>query len=155
ASIIGVCEVPGSSRWFGFRDGKEVLAPDGGNHIPYQGAHGWVAVVPRSAPHPEAAFALFAELSDRSAGVQLVFDPQWGGGAYREDDLKPSQNWFSSDLGEVPTSQLRESILQTVAPPGLMNPEVRLRIPDQHAYQLALVEQVRQALTENVDAQQA
>jgi hypothetical protein len=111
--------------------------------------------VPRSAPHADAAFALIAELSGRSAGVQIVFDPQWGGGAYREDHLQPSQNWFSFDLGEQPTVQLREAIRQTVARPGLMNPAVRLRIPDQDHYLAALVEEVHRALTADLDAQQA
>ena len=155
ASSIGVCEVPGSSRWFGFRDGKEEAVLEGGNNVPYQGAHGWFAVVPRSAPHNEAAFALFAELSDRSAGTQVVFDPQWGGGAYREDHLKPSQNWLSFDLGDESTGKLREAIQQTVARPGLMNSAVRLRIPDQELYQRALVAEVQQALTANMEAQKA
>ena len=66
---IGVCEVPGTARWFGYRDAKEMSASTV-NRIPYQGARGWVAVVPRSAPHLQAAFALFAALSDRSAGTQ-------------------------------------------------------------------------------------
>jgi multiple sugar transport system substrate-binding protein len=154
AASIGVCEVPGSARWFGYRDAREHAAA-GANRIPYQGAGGWVAVVPRSAPHARAAFALFASLSDPSAGTQVLFEPQWGGGAYRDEHLRPNPNWYSFDLDETRTRQLREAIQQTVARPGLVNPAVRLRIPDQHLYQQALVEQVRGALTSGGDARQA
>lgn len=155
AGSIGVCEVPGSARWFQFRDAKEQAAPAKGNHIPYQGAHGWLAVVPRAAPHGEAAFSLFAELSGRGVGMQILFEPRWGGGAYREDHLQSTPNWYSFELDKTRTRQLHEALQQTLARPGLLNPAVRLRTPDQHLYQQALVEQVRQVLTKKSDAQLA
>src|SRR5262249_10205463 len=143
------------ARWFSFRDGEEMPAPREGNHIPYQGSHGWVAVVPRSAPHPEAAFALCAQLSDPVTSMQIVFEPQWGGGVYRQDHLSGTQNWFSFEVDESRTQLLRVAIQQALNRPGLANPVVRLRIPDQHLYQQLLVEQLREALTHNMDAQHA
>jgi multiple sugar transport system substrate-binding protein len=153
-AALGICEVPGSSRWFRFRNGEEMPAPREGNHIPYQGAHGWLALVPRSAPHAEAAFALCAHLSDRTTGTQIAFEPSWGGGAYRLDHLTGSQNWFSFELDESRTRQLRDATQQALNRPGLMNPVVRLRIPDQHLYQEVLVEQIRLGLAKDTDAQQ-
>ena len=152
---LGICEPPGSDRWFRFGNGEEIPAPPEGNHIPYQGSHGWIAVVPRSAAHPDAAFALCAQLSDPGASNQIVFDPQWGGGVYRQDHLGATQNWFSFELDESHTRLLRTVIQQSLSRPGLANPVVRLRIPDQHLYQQALVEQVRGALTQGTDAQEA
>jgi multiple sugar transport system substrate-binding protein len=151
---LGVCEVPGSARWFRFRDCKEQAAPNG-NPIPYQGAGGWIAVVPRSAPHPEAAFALFAELGGRATSVQIVFEPQWGGGTFREAHLQPDKNWYSFELDQEKTVRLREAIRHTLDRAGLKNPAVSLRIPDQQAYRQALVEQVRNALTANAGAKEA
>jgi multiple sugar transport system substrate-binding protein len=155
SSALGICEVPGSSKWFRFRDGTEMPAPHEGNHIPYQASHGWVALVPRSAPHAEAAFALCAHLSDRTTGMQIAFEPQWGGGAYRLDHLTSSQNWLGFELDESRTRQLREATQQALNRPGLMNPVVRLRIPDQHVYQQVLVEQIRAALAKDLDSLQA
>jgi multiple sugar transport system substrate-binding protein len=154
-TALGICEVPGSSRWFRFRDGKEMPAPQVGNHIPYQGSDGWVAVVPRSAPHPDAAFALCAYLSDPVTSAQIVFEPQWGGGVFRHDHLSSAQNWFTFELDESRTQLLHVATQQALNRPGLANPVVRLRIPDQHLYQLALIEQIREALTQNMDAQKA
>jgi multiple sugar transport system substrate-binding protein len=154
ATSIGVCEVPGSARWFRFRDGKEQAAPNG-NLIPYQGAGGWIAVVPRSAPHPAAAFALFADLGGRATSMQIVFEPQWGGGAFREEHLRSDKSWYSFELDANKTNQLREAVALTLARAGLKNPAVRLRIPDEQAYRQALVKEVRKALKENADAQQA
>jgi multiple sugar transport system substrate-binding protein len=154
-AAIGIGLVPGSSRWFRFRDGKEMPAPADGNHIPYQGSHGRLLVVPHSAPHREAAFDFCARLTDRDTGSQIVFEPQWGGGAYRQDHLNSGPNWFSFELDESRTRSLREATQQTLARPGLMNPVVRLRIPDQASHQSILVEEVRQSLAKKTDAQQA
>jgi multiple sugar transport system substrate-binding protein len=151
---LGVCEVPGSARWFRFRDGKE-QASTNGNTIPYQGAGGWIAVVPRSAPHPDAAFALFAELGGRDMSLQIVFEPQWGGGAFREAHLHSEKGWFSFELDQEKTVRLKEALQRTLDRAGLKNPAVRLRIPDQQAYRQALVDQVRNALATNADAKEA
>jgi multiple sugar transport system substrate-binding protein len=152
---IGVCEVPGSARWFSFHEGKEMASARDGNHIPYQGAGGWIAVVPRSAPHADAAFALLAELSGRATSMQLVFDPQWGGGAYRQEHLESAQNWYSFELNSTQTVALKEAVRQALARPGLQNPVVRLRTPDQGAHQEALVAELRKALLKERSAEEA
>jgi multiple sugar transport system substrate-binding protein len=154
-SAIGVCEVPGSARWFAYRDGTEQPAPAGGNHVSYQGAGGWLAVVPRSAPHPEAAFALLAELCGRTASAQIVFNPEWGGGVFRQDQLDSDKDWFGFELNAAQTANLKQSLQQTLARPGLLNPVVCLRTPDQRAHRQALDEQLRLVLTKGADAQEA
>src|SRR5439155_9754220 len=79
----------------------------------------------------------------------------WGGGAYREKHLQSTQNWYSFELDKTRTRQLQEALQQTLARPGLLNPVVRLRTPDQQLYQQALVDQVRQALNAQSDAAKA
>ena len=87
--------------------------------------------------------------------TQIVFEPQWGGGVYRQDHLSSAQNWFTFELDESRTQLLHVATQQALNRPGLANPVVRLRIPDQHVYQQALVEQIRDALAQNTDAQKA
>jgi multiple sugar transport system substrate-binding protein len=154
-SAIGVCSVPGSARCFAFRDGLEKPAPAGGNHVPYQGAGGWLAVVPQSAPHPQAAFAFLAELGSRGTSAQIVFDPEVGGGVYRQDQLDSDREWFSFELNAAQTANLKQALQQTLARPGLLNPVVCLRTPDQLPHRHALDEQIRFALVQGTDAQQA
>jgi multiple sugar transport system substrate-binding protein len=155
-AAIGVCPVPGSARWFAFGDGMERPAPAAGNSVPYQGAGGWLAVVPRTAPHPEAAFSLLAEMSGRTArSTQVVFNPEWGGGIFRQEQLDADQNWFGFELNAAQTANLKQALQQTVARPGLLNAVVCLRTPDQRAYRQALDEQLRLALTKGQDAQEA
>ncbi len=59
---FGVRRPPGSQVLFHYDDGKQESLR-GINYVPYLGAGGWLGVVPRSAPHADAAFALLAELT--------------------------------------------------------------------------------------------
>jgi hypothetical protein len=110
-----------------------------------------VAVVPQEAPHSEAAFALLAELAGKQIGRQIVFNPRWGGG-YRQEHFTHLEPWYGFDLDESQTVALKEALWRTLAHPGIMNPVVRLRIPDQAARQQALVEQLRAALAKGTSA---
>src|SRR5262249_29377465 len=67
---------------------QEMQMVAGGNFVPYLGAAGWVGGVPRSNPHPDAAFALLAFLSSPRISRDVVIEPSWGGGAFRRDHLK-------------------------------------------------------------------
>jgi multiple sugar transport system substrate-binding protein len=154
-SSIGVCQVPGSAHWFTFTEGQQRPAPADGNRVPYLGAHGWFAVVPRSAPQPDAAYALSTELTGRATSMQIVFDPDWGGSVFRDEHLSADQQWYGLELDAAHTVQLKEALHETVARPGLLNPVVELRIPDQHLYQAALVEKLRLALEKGLPAKDA
>jgi ABC-type glycerol-3-phosphate transport system substrate-binding protein len=150
---IGVCRVPHADYFFTFETGQKKAAV-GGNDVPYLGAGGWVAVVPQEAPHSEAAFALLAELAGKQIGRQIVFNPRWGGG-YRQEHFAHLEPWYGFDLDESQTVALKEALWRTLAHPGIMNPVVRLRIPDQAARQQALVEQLRAALAKGTSAGEA
>jgi multiple sugar transport system substrate-binding protein len=142
---FGVCRVPGSGVVFDHTTGKEEAVP-GGNYVPYLGAAGWLGVVPRGAAHPEAAFGLLAELSGPEKSRQVVIEPDWGGGAFRRDQLAATAGWSSFQLDQTQTTALLTSLQQTLAHPGLSNPATRLRLPKEAEYRKALLDEVRAAL---------
>ncbi len=148
---FGVCRAPGSGRVFGYDNGVAEAA-DGGNFVPYLGAGGWIAVVPRGAPHPEAAFALLEELSGPETSRLIVLEPEWGGGATRTGHFEnAAAAWAGFGLSERELQRMNQALRQTLAPPGLKNPVVRLRTPSQRAYHRALTAEVRSALAKGAD----
>lgn len=151
---FGICRVPGSRMYFSYADGNEIRA-GAGNHVPYLGATGYVGVVPKISDQPDAAFALLADLSGRETGKQIVIDPRWGGGGYRRAHFDSPTLWYSFLLDSARSVALTEALRQTAVHPGLKNPVLRLRTPDQRPYQLALTEEVRAALTQRTSAAQA
>jgi hypothetical protein len=91
-------------------------------------------------------------------GSTRVFDYQsgtWGGGVFRRDHLEGQVGWHAFGLPPNQTGVLVECIRATVVHPHLKNPVLRLRIPDEHEHQQAVVEAVRAALTKDGDAGQA
>jgi multiple sugar transport system substrate-binding protein len=150
---FGICRLPGSRTVANFATGK--LLPQAQiNFVPYLGAEGWVGVVPRSSKHPDEAFALLASLSDLKTSRNIVIEPDWGGGVFRREHLDAQMGWHSFRLGPEQTRVLVECLRQTEGV-QVKNPVVRLRIPDQQSHLQALVTEVRAALTQGKDAQQA
>jgi multiple sugar transport system substrate-binding protein len=142
---FGICRVPGSDRTFGFAtDDEQPTAAV--NYVPYLGAGGWLGVVPRSSPHVDAAFALLAELGGPALSRQLVFEPRFGGGAFRHDHLSTVTGWYAFGLDAKQTARLVEAVRQSLAHSGIINPVVQLRTPDQREHSLALVAGLRAAL---------
>jgi ABC-type glycerol-3-phosphate transport system substrate-binding protein len=154
ADAIGVCRVPGGDCYFGFADGRPTATPRG-NFVPYLGAGGWLGVVPKKAAHPEAAFALLAELSSREIGRRIVFEPAWGGGGYRLEHFDNASAWYGFGLNAEQTPVLVEALRQTLIHPGLKNPLLRLRIPNERAHLAALIAEVRSALASGSDPAKA
>jgi multiple sugar transport system substrate-binding protein len=151
---FGICPVPGSSQLYDYHTGQVQAAP-GGNQVPYLGASGWVAVVPAGAAQPEAAFALLAHLTGPETSRDLVIEPAWGGGAFRREHLEAQMGWQAFGLSTEHTRMLEASLRDTLKHLHLVNPVLRLRTPDQHAYQQAVVAELRAALVEGKDAASA
>jgi multiple sugar transport system substrate-binding protein len=151
---VGVCRLPGSRSYFDYHTGRRQEV-NGVNHVPYLGAGGWLAAVPVGAERPEAAFALLAELSGPKTSLQIVSDPTWGGGAFRYEHFNSASVWYGFDLDREQTAGLVEGLRQTLEHPGLKNPVLRLRTPDQRDYRQALLAEVRRALEQGGDAGQA
>jgi ABC-type glycerol-3-phosphate transport system substrate-binding protein len=148
---FGICQMPGSSRYYDFQTGqpKEVESV---NRVPYLGAGGALAVVPKTPAHPDAAFALLAELCDEERSGQILANPAWGGGPTRHEHLTKPENWNSFGLNPGQRLRLMEDLKQTLTYPGLKNPTIRLRTPDEREHQQVLIEAIRAALLEGKDA---
>jgi ABC-type glycerol-3-phosphate transport system substrate-binding protein len=148
---FGVFQTPGSRVVCSFRTGQsEKVSPI--NRVPYLGAAGWFAVVPKTSPHPEAAFALLAELAGEDTSGQIVMEPKWGAGPIRGDQLAERSKWNGYRLSDVQRDQLIQELTLTLTHPGLKNPAFRLRIPEEQEHEEALLEEVRAALLEGKDA---
>jgi multiple sugar transport system substrate-binding protein len=148
---FGICPVPGSRQvYLDSAEGPQIVAE--ANRVPYLGAAGWLAVVPHDAPHPDAGFELLADLTGPHTSQQIVLDPEWGGGAFRRQHLDNFAGWDAFGLDRPTTDALRKSVRQMAEHPKLINPVVRLRVPDQADYQRALAEVLRTALSQNTNA---
>jgi multiple sugar transport system substrate-binding protein len=144
---VGVCAVPGGGRTFAFAGGAEIPVKAGSsNRIPYLGASGWLAVVPRSAANPQAAFAMLADLTGPETSRQIALEPRWGGGPTRDEHLN-RQRWDAFELDDARTAALRDALRLNLLNHGLKNPVVCLRIPDEAAHRAALDPLLRTALT--------
>jgi multiple sugar transport system substrate-binding protein len=141
---FGVCRVPGSRRVFAYQTGQAQPTEEV-NYVPYLGTGGGLAVVPRSAAHPEAAFALLAELSGPQVSAEIVLGSSLGGGPCRREhlDLLKAGNVFGLESGVA--RALVESLRLTLDPP-IKNPVLRLRTPDEGDHLRAFAAEVRPAL---------
>ncbi len=147
ADKADVCRMPGGGCYFDYATGKEVPAPrDEPNRVPYLGSGGWLAAVPKTAAEPDAAFALLADLAGRERSAQIVIDPTRGGGLTRRDQVEKTR-WAAFGLRPQYTEALKDALQQEVVHPGLQNPAVRLRTPDEAAHEEALLKEVRAFLT--------
>jgi ABC-type glycerol-3-phosphate transport system substrate-binding protein len=141
---FGVCRVPGSRRVFAYQSGQ-AQSLETVNYVPYLGTGGWLGVVPRGAAHPEAAFALLAELSGPQASGEIVLGTRYGCGVFRRDHLEFLKAGNVFGLESRVTYALVESLRLTLDAP-IKNPVLRLRTPDEHTHLRALVEEIRPAL---------
>ncbi len=103
---VGVTRVPGGECTFAFARGARQPAAEP-NRVPYLGGAGWLAVVPRTAAHPESAFDLLTDLSGPQTSGQMVLAPRWGAGPVRDEQLR-RERWDSFDLDTAETLRLKE-----------------------------------------------
>jgi multiple sugar transport system substrate-binding protein len=141
---VGVCRLPGAGLYYDFASGKErpVHEP---NRVPYLGGAGWLAVVPRGARNPQAAFSLLVDLTGPAVGGQAVLEPRWGGGPVRDDALR-RERWDSFDLDGPATLKLKEALQEGLRSRSLKNPVVCLRTPNEAPRRAELDAALRRAL---------
>ena len=145
---FGVCPVPGATFFFDYATGREETAPQP-NRIPYLGSAGWLAAVPKGAAEPEAAESLLADLCGRDRSGQVVIDPR-SGGATRRGHFEHTR-WDAFGLDPDRTRDLKEALRLTVTHPGLKNPAIRLRTPDERPHEVELLQGVRAVLAGGAD----
>ncbi|MBY0522587.1 MAG: hypothetical protein K2R98_04290 [Gemmataceae bacterium] len=150
---FAVCRVPGSRRVAASAKAETRDLGVDVNYAPYLGG-GWLGVVPVSSPHPEAAFDLLAELSGPKTSREILADPASTGAPFRRSHFQKLEDWYSYGLGPGPTAALREQVRQDVDPLPV-NPALRLRVPDERELQRVLNEELRKALANQTNAEQA
>lgn len=145
-----VARVPGSRRVNG--------QPVGGtfaNVVPYIGANATLGVVPKSAAQPDAAFDLLNHLSGESVSMEVVHEPEFGSGPFRDSHLKlRPEGWSNYGLAQEPTARLIDTLRER-ADPRIDNPALVLRLPKAKEHRAALAAEVRRALTGGADAAEA
>ncbi len=143
----GVARVPGSRRV----NGK----PAGGtfaNVVPYVGANGTLGVVPKSSAQADAAFDLLNHLSGEAVSMEVVHEPEFASGPFRDVHLKlRPEGWSNYGLRQEATARLIDTLRER-ADPRIDNPALVLRLPKAKEHRAALAAELRQALTGGADA---
>src|SRR5262249_12499314 len=139
---VGVIPVPGS--WVYYTPNGEEKAPKQGiNRVPYLGGAGWLALVPRSSARPQAAWGPLPALARPARGAQIALE-RLSGGSTRTAHLV-RERWDAYGLDPTRSQALKEALARTLQP-GIKNPVVCLRIPDQASHREAMVAGLRAAL---------
>ncbi len=132
------CPVPGVARG------------DAVNRLPYLGGAGWMAVVPKTAKSPQAAWSLLADLCGPARSMQIALDPTWGGGPTRVEQALRGR-WGSLGADGAAGQALKDAVAQTLMPAALKNPVLALRTPDRAAREAHVAAAVRAALLDGKD----
>jgi multiple sugar transport system substrate-binding protein len=147
-----IARPPGSDTVYGIDLGQSPVMGSN-NEIPYLGAAGALMVVPKSTANGADAFKLAAFLSNPKTSRDVVTEPDWGGGIYRDEHVKLGFGSFGLDSSQ--TLDYARIMNETYLDTKLSNPLVRLRIPDQASHRAALLKEVRAALLAGKPAAQA
>lgn len=152
---FALAPLPGTRRYFDPASGASKPPPDkatGVNFVPYYGAGGWVGVVRRKCPTPDAAFEMLADLASPARSLELLSDPALGFGPYRTEHLEQAREWVWARYGFEPErSKALADALRRYAAVSLANPAYAPRGPDQAELMAALEKEVRRAATGQAD----
>lgn len=148
---VGIAALPGSARYFTFQ-GSEKSLKGNVNRVPYLGEAGWIAVVPTTAVHSQAAWHLLGDLGGPTRSYQIALEPRYGGGPVRTEQLLRDR-WDAFDLDLARSMTLREVLGRTVLQHGIKNPVICLRVPDQARHRDVMVSGLRRVLLENADVE--
>lgn len=135
---VGIAPLPGSTYTFGFFNGKRVPNPASRliNRVPYQGWGGTCGTISNTAEHPDAALAFLTALGNPERnGQEAIIAARWGDGPYRSTQIEEGKRflWLGYDLSPIGTKDLT-SVLRDNIDPAILNPTIRLRIPNQEKH---------------------
>lgn len=133
---FGVSAVPGSEAYYDAAGVKQKA--NGVNRVPYYAAGGLVGVVRKSAAHPDAGWALLAELGGPGGTAATLDTPAVGGGPVRiEHASNTPRLWQQYGFDKERTNDLTRAVVEYVAA-GTINPATALRTPDVDAINAVL-----------------
>jgi ABC-type glycerol-3-phosphate transport system substrate-binding protein len=137
---FAVAPVPGADAYYDVAGKRQKSTSV--NRVPLYAGGGLAGVVRQSAAHPDAAWALLAELGGPAGSAASVADAGVGGGPLRIDHATPSTaHWEQYGFDTARTADLTAAVNEYVAP-GTINPAVALRTPDVDAVNALLAKAV-------------
>lgn len=130
----GLAALPGTRTVVNPVTGSLVPVPH--NYVPYLGG-GWLGVVRKGCKHPEAAFALLAELAGPNRSREIV--AAGGFAPVRETQLESDRLvvWLGYGFDEARTKVLQDAVRTNIGA-AVRNPALGLRIPDEAELREAL-----------------
>lgn len=147
---VGAAPVPGSTTYFTPK-GEEKVLTEGFNRVPYLGGAGWLAVVPKTAGNPAAAWHLLADLAGPARSGQIALEPRWGGGPTRQEQVL-RERWDAFALDGPRSRALKDALNRTVVTSALKNPAYCLRLPEEAGHRAILDAGLRRVLLENAES---
>ena len=142
---FGIAMLPGSRSCVSASTG--LLVPSAGNYVPHF-AGGWIGVVRKRCPKPEAAFDLLADLGGPVRSAEVI--AATGYGPFRDihlDTTRPAM-WYEYGFDANRTKSLQEA-LQGYIGKAIRNPTYGLREPDHLTLTTALAEELKQIAAGN------
>ncbi len=125
---FGVASVPGADAYYDTAGKRQKTTSV--NRVPLYAGGGLTGVVRQSAAHPDAAWALLAELGGPAGSAAAVANATVGGGPLRIEHATPSTaHWEQYGFDAARTADLTAAVNDYVAP-GTINPALALRTPD-------------------------
>ena len=126
--------LPGT-RYFFDNAGAEKLPTDrvrGVNFVPYFGGGGWVGGVRKGCTNPEAAFDFLAELAGPTRSADMLSDPEYGFGPFRNEHIEQSREGIWNRYGfDAERSKSLSDAIRQYASLSMANPVYAPRGPDQ------------------------
>lgn len=131
---LSLTSLPGT-RLFYDKVGAEKPPADlvrGVNFVPYFGGGGWVGGVRKGCTNPEAAFDFLAELAGPTRSADLLSDPEFGFGPFRNEHIEQSREAIWSRYGfDAERSKSLNDAIRQYAALSMANPVYAPRGPDQ------------------------
>jgi ABC-type glycerol-3-phosphate transport system substrate-binding protein len=140
---FGIAPVPGARATVDPKTGSSVLSS--GNYIPYF-AGGWIGVVRKRCPRPDAAFDLLAELGGPARSQELLAAAA-GYGPFRDSHLDPARSiiWYGYGFDADQSKRLQQA-MQNYVGKTIRNPTYGLRGPDHTALTNALADELKRVV---------
>jgi ABC-type glycerol-3-phosphate transport system substrate-binding protein len=147
---IAFTRLPGAAHIFDPATGQKKPIPSGteANRVPYLGYAGLFGSVLNTSKEQEAAWHLVATLGEPGESQEMIASSHWGAGPWRRFSHLDSSNptiWFGYHFNAATTRQLVDTLRDQIGT-DIVNPIVRLRLPDQAEYSKVFVDALRSAI---------
>jgi len=148
AGKVGFFVLPGSTDVWDIRTQSWMQVPSA-RRVPFLAFGGWVAAVPKNAPHPQAAWDYIMWFSSVENSLEDVLDGRTGINPYRYSHFLEIDAWMRVFPPAAAADYLRVIRASLDSPHAALD----LRLPGFNEYIEAFEEQLSRILTHEVDVQ--